>query len=168
RIWNAAAAADVELPVYGGLADTLSVCLSKGLGAPVGSLVVSSRERIARARVLRKRLGGGRRQAGILAAAGRYALAHHRARLPADHARAARLAAGLGLPAPQTNIVVADVPGPAGGAAPLAAAAREGGVLIGVVSPRRVRMVTHLDVSDADIDRALALLAPLLARAAAE
>src|SRR5262245_29125120 len=88
RIWHAHKAEGVPLSVYGGLFDPLSVCLSKGLGAPVGSLVVSSSDRIGRARRLRKRMGGGMRQAGILAAAGRYALANHIDRLVDDHARA--------------------------------------------------------------------------------
>ncbi|MGZ4509680.1 MAG: threonine aldolase family protein, partial [Blastococcus sp.] len=81
RIWNAHVASGVDLATYGSLADTASVCLSKGLGAPVGSVLVSSAERIRAARVWRKRLGGGMRQAGILAAAGMYALDHHVARL---------------------------------------------------------------------------------------
>src|SRR5205085_808973 len=85
----------VPLFTYGQLFDTLSVCLSKGLGAPVGSLVVGSRDRITQARTIRKRLGGGMRQAGILAAAGRYALDHHVKRLSQDHVRARRLAEAL-------------------------------------------------------------------------
>src|SRR5690606_24656602 len=92
RIWHAHVADDVALPEYGRLFDTLSVCLSKGLGAPVGSLVVSSADRIARARWIRKRMGGGMRQAGVLAAAGRHALTHHIGRLAEDHERARRLA----------------------------------------------------------------------------
>ena len=95
RIWHAHVADGVPLADYGALFDTLSVCLSKGLGAPVGSLVVGSAEKIERARFIRKRMGGGMRQAGILAAAGRYALAHHIDRLADDHARAARLAEAL-------------------------------------------------------------------------
>ena len=95
RIWHAHIADGVPLGTYGALFDTLSVCLSKGLGAPVGSVMVSSAERIARARVIRKRMGGGMRQVGILAAAGRYALANHIERLADDHARARRLAESL-------------------------------------------------------------------------
>ncbi|HEV8175930.1 MAG TPA: GntG family PLP-dependent aldolase, partial [Actinoplanes sp.] len=95
RIWHAHIANGVALDAYGRLFDTLSVCLSKGLGAPVGSLVVGSSDRIAQARVIRKRMGGGMRQVGILAAAGRYALRHHLERLAEDHARAHRLAAEL-------------------------------------------------------------------------
>lgn len=163
RIWNASVATGVALADYGALADTLSVCLSKGLGAPVGSLVVTGADRVARARVLRKRLGGGMRQAGVLAAAGLYALREHRQRLAEDHVRAARLAAGLGLAAPATNMVLAEVPD----AAALAARARAAGVLVGVVSPVRLRLVTHLDVDDAGVEHALRVLGPLLGSAGA-
>ncbi|HMA46318.1 MAG TPA: GntG family PLP-dependent aldolase, partial [Frankiaceae bacterium] len=173
RIWNASVATGTPLPVYGELFDTLSVCLSKGLGAPVGSLVVTDTARAAQARVLRRRLGGGMRQAGVLAAAGSYALAHHLDRLADDHARARRLAerlAGTGVVDPvavHTNIVPLDL-SPAGIDAPaLAAAARAEGVLISVVGPRRVRLVTNLDVDDAGCDRAADVLATLLARRAA-
>lgn len=162
RIWNAHVATDISLAEYGGLFDTLSVCLSKGLGAPVGSLIVSTRGRIASARVLRKRLGGGMRQAGVLAAAGRHALHHHVARLADDHGRARRLAEALDghlNAGPETNIVVLDV---AGEAHTLAAAARDEGVLISVVSPTRIRLVTHLDVDDDGIDRAVGVLTSLL------
>lgn len=168
RIWHAHVADGVPLASYGALFDTMSVCLSKGLGAPAGSVVVSSRERIERARVIRKRLGGGMRQAGILAAAGDYALSHHIERLAEDHARAARLAEAL---APYgivdagrvvTNIVPLDltkapIDGPS-----LGAAAREHGVLVSVVGPRRGRLVTHLDVDDAAIDRAVEVLTGIL------
>src|SRR5205823_789796 len=115
RIWHAHVADGVPLATYGGLFDTLSVCLSKGLGAPVGSLVVSNAERIDRARWIRKRMGGGMRQAGVLAAAGRYALANHVQRLADDHARAARLAVALepygvvNAKAVRTNIVPLDL-----------------------------------------------------------
>src|SRR5262245_14018824 len=91
RIWHAHVADGVPLASYGAVFDTLSVCLSKGLGAPVGSLVVGSAEKIDKARWIRKRMGGGMRQAGILAAAGQYALRHHIERLAEDHVRAARL-----------------------------------------------------------------------------
>lgn len=158
RLWNAHIASGVPLTAYGALFDTLSVCLSKGLGAPVGSLVVTSRELADEARVLRRRLGGGWRQAGLLAAAGLYALDHHLERLADDHARAARLAAGLGRPEPDTNLVLLDVPD----APRFAAAAAEQGVRVGVVGPARVRLVTHLDVDDAGVARAIEVLAPLL------
>ena len=168
RIWNAHIASGVSLREYGVLFDTVSVCLSKGLGAPVGSVLVSSAARIERSRVLRKRLGGGMRQAGILAAAGRYALAHHVRRLADDHERARRLAAALqttGLTAEddvETNIVVLELTGTAHVAAELAGRARELGVLVSVVSPIRIRLLTHLDVDDDAVDRAATVLVKLL------
>lgn len=161
RIWNAHIAAGVPLADYGQLFDTLSVCLSKGLGAPIGSLVISTAERIAQARVIRKRLGGGMRQVGILAAAGRYALHHHLAGLADDHARARRLALALapwGIVDParvQTNIVPLDLRGTTLDSAQLVEAAGEQGVLVSAVAPRRARLLTHLDVDDRGIDRAL-------------
>ena len=160
RIWNAHAAAGVPLAEYGALFQTLSVCLSKGLGAPVGSLLVTSAERVAAARVLRKRLGGGMRQAGILAAAGRYALANHLSRLPEDHANARRLAELVGLDpaAVASNIVTVQV----ADAAAVTAAARQDGVLVGAMGPRVVRCVTHLDVDGRGIEHAGRVLAPLL------
>lgn len=158
RIWNAAVAAGVALAEYGALFDTLSVCLSKGLGAPVGSVVVTDEARAAEARVLRKRLGGGMRQAGMLAAAGSYALEHHVERLAEDHRRAALIADALGVGPVQTNIVPVVVPD----APRLAAAAREQGVLVSVVGPRTIRLVTHLDVDDAGATRAAGVVRELL------
>src|SRR5262249_6548317 len=150
--WNAHVATGTPLAGYGALFETLSVCLSKGLGAPVGSLLVSSAERAAEARVLRKRLGGGMRQVGILAAAGRDALAHHLPRLAEDHAHARRLAELIGLDPARvpTNIIAVPVPD----AAAVAAAARAEGVLVGALGSRLIRCVTHLDVDAAGIERA--------------
>jgi threonine aldolase len=162
RIWNAYVASGVDLTTYGRLADTASVCLSKGLGAPVGSVLVASAERIATARLWRKRLGGGMRQAGVLAAAGLYALDHHVERLAEDHEHARLLAKRLGVdPATvHTNMVVLDDV-----AAPVVAeAAKAQGVLVSQVSARRIRLVTHLDVDRAGIDRAADVLAELLDR----
>ena len=168
RIWHAHVADGVPLRTYGELFDTVSVCLSKGLGAPVGSLVVSSAERIDRARWIRKRMGGGMRQAGVIAAAGLHALRHHIGRLADDHARAARLAGAL---APygvvdaarvRTNIVPLDLTKTALDAPSLGAAARERGVLVSVLGPRNARLVTHLDLDDAGIDRAVQVLTGLL------
>jgi threonine aldolase len=170
RIWHAHVADGVPLAEYGRLADTLSVCLSKGLGAPVGSLVVAPAERIEQARWIRKRMGGGMRQAGVLAAAGRHALRHHLDRLAGDHERAARLAAAL---APygvvdaarvRTNIVPLDLTKAPLDAPGLAAAARVEGVLVSVLGPRFARLVTHLDVDDAGVDRAIEVLTALLSR----
>jgi threonine aldolase len=157
RIWNAHVATGVGLDVYGSVFDTLSVCLSKGLGAPVGSMVVCSFERALEAKLIRKRLGGGMRQAGVLAAAGLYALEHHLERLAEDHARAARLGAALGVQT-ETNIVPITVPD----ARAFAVAAREEGVLLGIVGPTRVRAVVHLDVDDAGIDHAAVVLGKVL------
>jgi threonine aldolase len=157
RIWNAHIASGVPLLTYGALFDSLSVCLSKGLGAPVGSLVVTSDALAQEARILRKRLGGGMRQAGILAAAGTYALEHQLERLAEDHTRAARMGDALGVRT-ETNIVPITVPD----AKAFQAAAKEQGVLIGAVSPTRVRAVVHLDVDDTGIARAADVLSSLL------
>ncbi|MEU5552384.1 GntG family PLP-dependent aldolase [Micromonospora sp. NPDC047793] len=169
RIWHAHVADGVPLAGYGALFETLSVCLSKGLGAPVGSLVIGSAERIDRARSIRKRMGGGMRQAGILAAAGRYALAHHVERLAEDHAKAARLAeaiAPFGVLAnvARTNLVPLDLTKASLDAPTLAAAARADGVLISVLGPRTARLVTHLDVSDDAVDQAATVLTRILRR----
>lgn len=169
RLWNAAAATGVALTDYGRLFDTVSVCFSKGLGAPVGSVLVSTAERIAAARIRRKRLGGGWRQAGILAAAALYALDHHRDRLIMDHQHAAAFADAVVERAPgrvdrtavETNIVVLDtgeVP-----AAAIAAAAAERGVLVAALGARLLRAVTHLDVTGEQCHRAGAVVGDLLA-----
>ncbi len=153
RLANAHVATGVEFATYGALFDTVSICLSKGLGAPVGSVLVSSAANIARARIRRKRLGGGWRQAGILAAAGLYALEHHIDRLAQDHAAARALAGAVAQQAPdavdaaavESNIVVLD----SGelSAAEVVAAAADAGVRVGAVGARAVRAVTHLDVT---------------------
>jgi len=170
RLWNAHVATGVPLAEYGALADTVSVCLSKGLGAPVGSVLVGSAERIAGARVWRKRYGGGMRQVGILAAACRYALDHQLLRLADDHARARRLAAAVAEVRPElvdtdaveTNIVVLDLAAAGLTAADVAADAREHGVLLSVLGPRTLRMVTHLDVDDDACEHAAGVLAKVL------
>jgi threonine aldolase len=175
RLWNAHAVTGVPLATYGRLFDTVSVCLSKGLGAPVGSVLVASTERIAQARVWRKRLGAGMRQVGILAAGGLHALEHHVDRLGEDHSRARRLAEAVADAAPamvdpahvETNIVPLDLRGAAYDAGTLAAYARDQGVLISVLGTHRARLVTHLGVDDAGIERACAVLAGLLRQAAA-
>lgn len=133
--------------------DSVSVCLSKGLGTPAGTVLVGSKALIGEARRWRKALGGGLRQAGILAAAGLYALEHHVARLADDHARAQRLAQALGaagyaVETPHTNIVYVDID-PAH-IAPLQAHLRARNILATV--GKRTRLVTHLDVTDADIE----------------
>ena len=168
RIWHAGVATGVPLATYGGLFDTVSVCLSKGLGAPVGSVLVGSADKIERARLIRKRMGGGMRQVGILAAAGLYALDHNIERLAHDHAKARRIAealAPLGLCDPatvETNMVLLDVRHAALDAPAVARAAAAEGVLVGAVGPRTVRLIPHLDVDDAGIERAIEVLTALL------
>ncbi|MDE2080732.1 MAG: low-specificity L-threonine aldolase [Burkholderiales bacterium] len=160
RLFNAAVASGVPVAEIARPFDSVSVCFSKGLGAPVGSALVGSKEVIARAHRIRKMLGGGLRQAGVLAAAALHALDHHVDRLAEDHANARALAEGLaGLPGvtvapPQTNILFVDL-------APAKAAGvvdrlREAGVLC--TGLYRLRFVTHLDVSAADIRRAITVL----------
>jgi threonine aldolase len=170
RIWNAHVASGVGLAAYGALFDTMSVCLSKGLGAPVGSVVVmADAEMAVAARAIRHRLGGNMRQAGVLAAAGLFALHHNLERLAEDHERARRLATTLADAAPgsvdpatvETNIVVVEVPD----AATFAADCRAAGVLVSAVGPRRIRLVTHLDVDDAGIDRAIDVVTRALSAA---
>jgi threonine aldolase len=161
RIWNAHVATGTPLAEYGAVADAMAVCLSKGLGAPVGSLIIADRARIDDARVWRKRLGGGMRQVGILAAAGLYALDHHLERLAEDHENARLLAAACGVDprSVATNIVVGDVPD----AGAVVSAAREHGVLASAVGPRALRMVTHLGVTREQCEIAAKVLADLVA-----
>ncbi len=153
RLWNAHVVTGIGLLDYGRLFDTVSVCFSKGLGAPVGSVLVSTADNIARARVWRKRLGAGWRQAGILAAGAAYALDHHVPRLADDHAAARAFATAVADRAPaavdldsvETNIVVLNTADVSAGAIGAEAAAR--GVLISAVGAHVVRAVTHLDVT---------------------
>ncbi len=170
RLCNAHVASGVPLRDYAACCDTVSMCFSKGLGAPVGSALVSTAERIERARRIRKRLGGGMRQAGILAAAALYALDHHVERLREDHDNARRLAEfvratpGLDLIGEvETNIVVFEVDDSLGGPEGLLARLRDEGVLAVPFGARRVRMVTHLDVSADDIERVGEVLARIAA-----
>jgi threonine aldolase len=164
RLWNAAAASGVAVAEYAALADTVMVTLSKGLGCPAGSLLAGEAERMERARVVRRRLGGTMRQTGILAAAGLYALDHHRARLHEDHARArllARLASdvpGLCVGEPETNIVMFDITIPDTTAAHVLPRLAAAGVLMTEFTATRIRAVTHLDVDDDGIHRAAAAL----------
>jgi threonine aldolase len=168
RLWNAAVASGTALEAYARTADTLMVCLSKGLGAPVGSLLVGDADLIARARDVRKRFGGGMRQVGVLAAPGRVALATMRERLAEDHARARRLAAGLlgnpGVTRPfgeaETNIVLVQVAGR--DAAELARRLAARGVRASTAGPDRLRFVTHFDVDDAGVQLAIEAFAAAL------
>ncbi len=162
RIWNAHVATGTPLSAYGAVADTMAVCFSKGLGAPVGSVVMGSAEQVAHLRVLRKRMGGGMRQVGILAAAALWALDQHVERLAEDHEHARLLAEACGQdPAlTDTNIVVVDVPD----APAVVEAARDRGVLVGAVGPTKLRMLTHLDVDRHDVEQAALVLQDVLAR----
>ena len=159
RIWNAHVATGVPLEEYGAIADVMAVCLSKGLGAPVGSLMVGNADAIAESRIWRKRMGGGMRQVGILAAAGLHALDHHVERLADDHAHARLLAEACGVDpsSVDTNIVVV----PRSDAADFVAAAREAGVLVSAVGPTAVRLVTHLDITRVDAEKAASVLGAL-------
>jgi threonine aldolase len=170
RVWNASAATGVDAATLCASFDTISVCFSKGLGAPVGSAFCASRARVEEARRLRKRWGGAMRQAGILAAAAIYALDHHRARLHEDHVNARELAGRLAripgchvdLDAVETNIVNIDLGVPAD---EVASEARSRGVAINASGPKRLRAVTHLDVSHDDINAAAEILALSIERA---
>lgn len=168
RLWNAAAATGASLRDLAGSADTVMVSFSKGLGAPVGAALAMPAATWDRAWTIRKRLGGGMRQSGILAAAALHALDHHRERLPEDHANARVIADVIaGVPrvrvvAPDTNIIMVDLPdGVAAGA--LIDRCAAAGVLISGWSATRVRLVTHLDVSAGDAARAGAIVAEQIA-----
>lgn len=160
RIFNAAIALGVDAREFTRHVDSVSFCLSKGLGSPVGSVLCGSEEFIARARLWRKRLGGGMRQAGILAACGLVSLARHVDRLADDHRRARRLAEGLrdvpglavDVEAVVTNILIVRTATPA---AEWVSRLREAGVLALPFGTNRIRLVTHYDVDDAGIERAI-------------
>jgi threonine aldolase len=170
RLWNAHVATGIPLADYGCEFDTVSVCLSKGLGAPVGSLLVGSAAGMQEARIWRKRFGGGMRQVGILAAAGLYALEHHVGRLADDHAHARRCAEALAETAPgvcdpatvDTNIVIADVSAAGWSPGALCDAALAEGIRLYAVNRTSVRMVWHLDVDDQATDSAIEVLTDLL------
>ena len=171
RLWNAHIATGVALQDYGRCFDTVSVCLSKGLGAPIGSVLVGSQERMAQARVWRKRYGAGMRQVGILAAAGLYALDHHLERLAADHARARRFADAVAEAAPgtvdpssvETNIVMLDTTALPLAASGVVAALGERSVRAYAVGVDQVRLVWHLDVDDAATEHAIEVTREVLA-----
>ncbi len=167
RLWNAAVATGIEPARWAAEFDTVSVCFSKGLGAPVGSALAGTKEFITRAHRHRKVLGGGMREAGVLAAAALHALENHVQRLADDHANALRLAKGIAdIPhlsldpaQPDTNLVFARVDPTWGTAAQLVARLQQEEILALDTAPDKVRMVTHLDVDAEDVDRALQVLA---------
>ena len=173
RIWNAHIASGVDFKEYGKYFDTISVCLSKGLGAPVGSLMLSTKERVLKARQWRKRYGAGMRQAGILAAAGHYALDNNLPLLKDDHRRAKSIANAIYAVAPKlinpatvdTNIVGLDISTLKITASDLSAQLKESGVLASALGPKYLRLVTHLDLTDGDIETVNQVLPQLLQRA---
>jgi len=167
RIYNAACALDRPVSEIAAPVDTVMFCLSKGLGAPVGSLLVGTAEAMARGRLFRKRLGGGMRQAGVLAAAGLVALEETPQQLPADHENARYLAGelanlpGIGVDpaAVQTNIVVFDITGTGRPPAEISDELKKRGVLINGINARQMRAVTHYDVNREACKRAAAAVA---------
>ena len=165
RLWNASTATGVALSDLAALFDTATVCFSKGLGAPIGSALAGTRAQMEEARRLRKMLGAGMRQAGVIAAAALYGITHHRARLAEDHEHARtfyqKMRAGLDSPdvavaLPETNIVSIDLPAKA--AEQAMARAKTEGLLISTIVPTRLRAVFHLDVSAAETDTAAEIL----------
>lgn len=172
RIWNAHIASGVPLEEYGRYFETISVCLSKGLGAPVGSLMLSTKEKVTKARVWRKRYGAGMRQIGILAAAGHYALDTNLSLLAQDHRRAHYIAEKLHEVLPsivnpnnvETNIVSLDLSNLTLNATEFAQLAKSEGVLISVIGPQFARAVTHLNLDDAGMEYAADVLVEMLKR----
>jgi threonine aldolase len=170
RVCNAAIAQGASVAALAGPFDTVSMCFSKGLGAPVGSVIAGSKALVVRAHRYRKMLGGGMRQAGILAAAALYALDHNVDRLAEDHANARLLGERLSqvpglsvnLEKVQTNIVMVDLATWLPAAADAVTVLRAAGVLCLPVGPRRLRLVTHLDVDRAACERAVAVIADVL------
>ena len=165
RLWNACAASGHAPATYAGFFETVSVCLSKGLGAPVGSVLVGSADHISKARSFRSKLGGSMRQAGIIAAAGLYALENHRDRLVEDHLKAKKLAEGLNQTSwfrvdpddIETNIVFFHVRDNA--AARAVALLKENGILVSATKPDTIRAVMHLDISNEQLNKTLDVLA---------
>jgi threonine aldolase len=165
RLFNASIASGIDARDFSRRADSVSICLSKGLGAPVGSCLSGDRDFIDRARRVRKILGGGMRQVGILAAAGIYALEHNIPRLAEDHANARRLAEGIAdLPGfkvepkhVETNIIIIHITDEERDIIDVIEELKERGVQVVIFGERTLRAVTHLNVSAADIDRAIAV-----------
>jgi threonine aldolase len=170
RLWNACIASGISPAEYAAPFDSLSVCLSKALGCPAGSIVAGSRDFIRRVHRFRKMVGGGMRQIGFLAAAGIYALDHHINRLEEDHQKAQKLARGLSVipnlkikpEEVETNILFFDVSPSERTAQEIALACRQKGVLLHPTAKTHIRCVTHLDVSSAEIDQALQVIAKVM------
>lgn len=170
RLWHACQATGCAPADFGQTADTVMACLSKGLGAPVGSLLAGDSETMDHAWRIRRRLGGGMRQSGMLAAAGLFALEHNLHRLQKDHIRARSLAEGaapvpgLSVTPPETNIVMLDIAAPSVSPGDLLAALASEGILMVPFGPTRIRAVTHMDVDDVGVERAIGALADGMAR----
>ena len=170
RLWNASVATGIHLREYAQCADSVSACFSKGLGAPIGSVVTGSKTFIDRVHRFRKMFGGGMRQVGIIAAAGIYALDHHIERLKEDHQNAKRLALGLkGLKGVsidpeqvETNIIIFNIANTGMTAPQIAEAMKKNGVLIHPIGKTQIRLLTHLDVSSGDIEVALKVFEKVL------
>ena len=170
RIWNAHVASGISLSEYGKHFDTLSVCLSKGLGAPIGSLMLGSKELISKARPWRKRYGGGMRQVGLIAAAGDYALDNNLKLLTKDHFRAKEIAKLIEDIAPdlinsetvETNIVGLDLSRYQISAEELAIQLKQAGILTSALGPKYLRLVTHFDITDKDIEKIKDIIPKLL------
>ena len=166
RIWNAHVASGVALNEYGKYFETISVCLSKGLGAPIGSIMLSTKDRVTKARIWRKRYGAGMRQVGLLAGAAHYALDNNIARLSEDHRRAKELAVSIAAidksfvdpTLVQTNIVGLDLANAPYTAAELATRCRDAGLWISALGPKYARLVTHLDFDDGQCAQAIEIL----------
>ena len=166
RIWNAHVVSGIALDEYGKYFDTISVCLSKGLGAPIGSVMLGDKERVAKARIWRKRYGAGMRQVGLLAGAAHYALDNNIARLSEDHRRAKEMATAIAAvnsslidpSTVETNIVGLDLTALPISAADLATRTREAGLWISALGPNYARLVTHLDFDDEQCQAAIEIL----------
>ena len=172
RIWNAHVASGIAIKELASSFDTLSVCFSKGLGAPVGSAIISTSERIAEARIWRKRYGGGMRQIGLLAAAAAYAVENNISRLADDHKMAREIAIAcaqidnsvINPDEVETNIVALNLAKFNISASELSQELKNEGILTGALGPKFLRLVTHLDISQSDMDKVLTILPPLLKR----
>ena len=166
RIWNAHVASGVNLDEYGKYFDTISVCLSKGLGAPIGSIMLGDKERVSKARIWRKRYGAGMRQVGLLAGAAHYALDNNIARLSEDHRRAKDLAVAIASvdksfldpTLVETNIVGLDLANAPFTAAEFAVRCKDAGLWISALGPKYARLVTHLDFDDEQCKAAIEIL----------
>jgi threonine aldolase len=169
RLWNASVATGVPIREYAKLTDSLSLCFSKGLGAPVGSILAGSDTFIERAHYFRKAFGGGMRQAGLIAAGALYAVEHHFPMLEADHRRAQQLADAINqsdlfevdIKSVETNIIMIDLTDPNMSAHHISKQLKEAGILISAISEHRLRAVTHLGITDNDLESSISIFSDL-------